>query len=118
VQHHVALSVVGTDRLAESACLRGKIAQEALVHGAGIPYGIAHSTQFFEFLGAIAQSGAARGRAPRRARLRGLVRVAQATASSMALRRAGQPAGSNGTQPGCAATRAVQRRIAPKRAMS
>ena len=96
MQHHVALSVVGTDRLAESACLRGKIAQEALVHGAGIPYGIAHSTQFFEFLGAIAQ----------------------ASALSMALRRAAQPAGSNGTQPGCAATRAVQRLIAPKRAMS
>lgn len=118
MQHHVALSVVGADRLAESARLRGKIAQEALVHGTGIPCSIAHSTQFFEFLGAIAQSGAARGRAPLRARLRSLVRVAQASALSVALRRAGQPAGSNGTQPGCAATRAVQRRIAPKRAMS
>jgi uncharacterized protein YbjT (DUF2867 family) len=59
VQHHVALSVVGTDRLAESGYFRGKIAQEALIRGGRIPYTIVHSTQFFEFLGSIAQSGAA-----------------------------------------------------------
>jgi uncharacterized protein YbjT (DUF2867 family) len=58
VKHHVALSVVGTDRLSESGYFRAKIAQEALIREAGIPYTIVHSTQFFEFLGSIAQSGA------------------------------------------------------------
>jgi len=58
VKHHVALSVVGTDRLAESGYFRGKIAQEKLIRDSGLPYTIVHSTQFFEFLGGIAQSGA------------------------------------------------------------
>lgn len=58
VRHHVALSVVGTQRLAESGYFRGKIAQEALIVAAGIPYTIVHSTQFFEFLGGIVQSAA------------------------------------------------------------
>lgn len=58
VRHHVALSVVGTHRLAESGYFRGKIAQEQLIATAGIPYTIVHSTQFFEFLGGIVQSGA------------------------------------------------------------
>jgi uncharacterized protein YbjT (DUF2867 family) len=58
VKHHVALSVVGTDRLSESGYFRAKVAQEALIREAGIPYTIVHSTQFFEFLGSIAQSGA------------------------------------------------------------
>jgi len=57
VQHHVALSVVGTDRLAESGYFRGKIAQEKLIKAGKIPYTIVHSTQFMEFLGGIAQSG-------------------------------------------------------------
>ena len=57
VQHHVVLSVVGTDRLAESGYFRGKIAQEKLIRESGVPYTIIHSTQFFEFLGGIAQSG-------------------------------------------------------------
>jgi uncharacterized protein YbjT (DUF2867 family) len=57
VKHHVALSVVGTDRLAESGYFRGKIAQEKLIKAAPVPYTIVHSTQFFEFLGGIAQSG-------------------------------------------------------------
>ncbi|WP_454692991.1 SDR family oxidoreductase [Achromobacter aegrifaciens] len=57
VRHHVALSVVGTQRLAESGYFRGKIAQEELIVAAGIPYTIVHSTQFFEFLGGIVQSG-------------------------------------------------------------
>ncbi|HSW04107.1 SDR family oxidoreductase [Aquabacterium sp.] len=56
VKHHLALSVVGTDRLAESGYFRGKIAQEKLIRESGIPYTIVHSTQFFEFLGGIAQS--------------------------------------------------------------
>ncbi|MCY1008096.1 SDR family oxidoreductase [Nannocystis pusilla] len=58
VKHHVALSVVGTDRLAESGYFRGKIAQEQLIRGAAVPYTIVRSTQFFEFLGGIVQSGA------------------------------------------------------------
>jgi uncharacterized protein YbjT (DUF2867 family) len=57
VAHHVALSVVGTDRLVESGYFRGKIAQEKLIKASGIPYTIVHSTQFFEFLSGIAQSG-------------------------------------------------------------
>ncbi|OUL99789.1 SDR family oxidoreductase [Variovorax sp. JS1663] len=58
VRHHVALSVVGTDRLAESGYFRGKIAQEKLIRESKIPYTIVHSTQFFEFLGGIVQSAA------------------------------------------------------------
>src|SRR5690606_11456018 len=58
VGHHVALSVVGTHLLAESGYFRGKIAQEKLIKASGIPYTIVHSTQFFEFLGGIVQSGA------------------------------------------------------------
>jgi uncharacterized protein YbjT (DUF2867 family) len=56
VKHHVALSVVGTDRLAESGYFRAKIAQEKLIRESGIPYTIVHSTQFFEFLPSIAQA--------------------------------------------------------------
>lgn len=57
VAHHVALSVVGADRLAESGYFRGKIAQEASIRAGSVPYTIVQSTQFFEFLGGIAQSG-------------------------------------------------------------
>lgn len=56
VAHHVALSVVGTDKLAQSGYFRAKIAQEALIRQAGIPYTIVRSTQFLEFLGGIVQS--------------------------------------------------------------
>lgn len=56
VKHHVALSVVGTDRLPRSGYLRAKLAQETLIRKSGIPYTIVHSTQFFEFAGGIAQS--------------------------------------------------------------
>jgi uncharacterized protein YbjT (DUF2867 family) len=56
VRHHIALSVVGTDRLPESGYLRAKAAQEELIKASGIPYTIIRSTQFFEFLGGIAQS--------------------------------------------------------------
>lgn len=58
VKHHVALSVVGTDRLAESGYFRAKITQEKLIRESGLPYTIVHSTQFFEFLGGIAASAA------------------------------------------------------------
>jgi uncharacterized protein YbjT (DUF2867 family) len=57
VAYHVALSVVGTNRLSGSGYFRGKIAQETLIRASGIPYTIVHSTQFLEFLGGIAQSG-------------------------------------------------------------
>jgi uncharacterized protein YbjT (DUF2867 family) len=57
VGHHVALSVVGTDRLQGSGYFRGKMAQENLIKGSKIPYTIVRSTQFFEFMGGIAQSG-------------------------------------------------------------
>ena len=57
VQHHVALSVVGTERLAQSGYFRSKIAQEKLIRESGVPYTIVHSTQFFEFLDGIVQPG-------------------------------------------------------------
>ena len=54
VGHHVALSVVGTDRLSESGYFRAKIAQEKLIRESSIPYSIVHATQFFEFIKRIA----------------------------------------------------------------
>jgi uncharacterized protein YbjT (DUF2867 family) len=56
VRHHVALSVVGTDRLSESGYMRAKIAQEKLIQESSIPYSIVHATQFFEFLKGIADA--------------------------------------------------------------
>src|SRR3954471_440285 len=64
VKHHVALSVVGTDRLTGSGAgslsgyFRAKLAQENLIKSSGIPFTIVHATQFFEFAKGIAQSGA------------------------------------------------------------
>jgi uncharacterized protein YbjT (DUF2867 family) len=57
VGHHLALSVVGTDRLPASGYLRAKMAQENLIKASGIPYTIVRSTQFFEFIGRIVESG-------------------------------------------------------------
>lgn len=54
VGHHVALSVVGTDRLAESGFFRAKIAQEKLIRESSVPYTIVRATQFFEFLKGLA----------------------------------------------------------------
>lgn len=56
IRHHVALSVVGADRLPDSGYLRAKVAQEEAIKASGIPYTIIRSAQFFEFLGGIAQS--------------------------------------------------------------
>ena len=56
VGHHVALSVVGTDRLSESGYMRAKIAQEKLIEGSSIPFSIIHATQFFEFTKGIADA--------------------------------------------------------------
>jgi uncharacterized protein YbjT (DUF2867 family) len=64
VKHHLALSVVGTDRLTGSGAgslsgyFRAKLAQENLIKASGIPFTIIHATQFFEFVKGIAQSGA------------------------------------------------------------
>jgi len=54
VGHHVALSVVGADRLPESGYMRAKIAQEKAIKAATVPYTIVRATQFFEFVGGIA----------------------------------------------------------------
>jgi uncharacterized protein YbjT (DUF2867 family) len=57
VRHHVALSVVGADRIPDSGYMRAKVAQEKLIMAGRMPYTILRATQFFEFLGAIAGSG-------------------------------------------------------------
>jgi uncharacterized protein YbjT (DUF2867 family) len=56
IGHHVALSVVGTDRLLASGYFRAKMAQENLIKASPIPYTIVRATQFFDFVGGIAQS--------------------------------------------------------------
>ncbi|HEY2484794.1 MAG TPA: NAD(P)H-binding protein [Candidatus Binataceae bacterium] len=58
VGHHVALSIVGTDRSPDNGYFRAKVVQERLIESSGLPYTIVRSTQFLEFLGAIADSGA------------------------------------------------------------
>jgi uncharacterized protein YbjT (DUF2867 family) len=58
VRHHVALSIVGTDRTPDNGYFRAKVAQEKLIKTSGIPYTIIRSTQFLEFLGGIADSSA------------------------------------------------------------
>ncbi len=58
VRHHVALSIVGTDRTPDNGYFRAKVAQEKLIEASGIPYTIIRSTQFLEFLGGIAASSA------------------------------------------------------------
>jgi len=59
VGHHVALSVVGTERLRESGYMRAKMAQEKLIKESSIPYSIVHATQFFEFFKRIADDATA-----------------------------------------------------------
>src|SRR5436190_3802254 len=58
VPHHVALSIVGTDRTPDNGYFRAKVAQEKLIEASGIPYTIIRATQFLEFLGTIANSSA------------------------------------------------------------
>jgi uncharacterized protein YbjT (DUF2867 family) len=58
VRHHVALSIVGTDRTPENGYFRAKVAQEKLIEASGIPYTVIRATQFIEFLGGIADSSA------------------------------------------------------------
>ena len=57
VRHHVALTIVGADRLTDSGYLRAKVAQESLIEAGPVPYTIVRATQFFEFLMAVAQAG-------------------------------------------------------------
>ena len=57
VRHHVALSVVGTERMPRSGYMRAKVAQEKLIEESSIPYSIVHATQFFEFMKGIADGG-------------------------------------------------------------
>lgn len=61
VRFHIALSVVGADRVPESGYLRAKTAQEKLIQASGIPYTLVRATQFFEFLGSIADGGTEEG---------------------------------------------------------
>jgi uncharacterized protein YbjT (DUF2867 family) len=58
VGHHIALSVVGADRMADSGYMRAKVNQEKRIETGSVPYSIVRATQFFEFLGYIADSGA------------------------------------------------------------
>jgi uncharacterized protein YbjT (DUF2867 family) len=63
VRHHVALSIVGTDRTPDNGYFRAKVAQEKLIEASGIPYTIIRSTQFLEFLKGIADSSMVGGKA-------------------------------------------------------
>src|SRR5689334_2708284 len=58
VRHHVALSIVGSERLPDCGYFRAKLAQERLIKASTIPYTILRATQFFEFAGGITQAGA------------------------------------------------------------
>jgi uncharacterized protein YbjT (DUF2867 family) len=58
VRHHVAVSIVGTDRMPDNGYFRAKVAQEKLIEASGLPYTIIRSTQFMEFLGGIADLSA------------------------------------------------------------
>jgi len=61
VGHHVALTIVGAERVPDSGYMRAKVAQEELIEAAGQPYTIVRSTQFFEFMRAIADAGTENG---------------------------------------------------------
>jgi uncharacterized protein YbjT (DUF2867 family) len=94
VGHHVALSVVGTERLPESGYFRAKLAQEQLIRESGIPYSIVHSTQFFEFVKGIADA-ATDGNTVRLSRALVQPIAADAVASTVARTAVGEP--TNGT---------------------
>jgi uncharacterized protein YbjT (DUF2867 family) len=64
VGHHVALSVVGVERMPSSGYMRAKVSQEELIQSGGVPYTILRATQFFEFLGGIAGQGDGEVRLP------------------------------------------------------
>jgi uncharacterized protein YbjT (DUF2867 family) len=91
VSQYVALSVVGTDRLQASGYFRAKAAQEQLIDEAAIPFSIVRATQFFEFVGRIADS-ATDGDTVRIAPALTQPMVAADVATAVALTAAGQPA--------------------------
>ncbi|WBL82238.1 SDR family oxidoreductase [Bradyrhizobium xenonodulans] len=62
VKHHVALSIVGTERSPDNAYFRAKLAQETIIKSGSVPYSIVRATQFFEFLGAIAETAVVQGK--------------------------------------------------------
>jgi uncharacterized protein YbjT (DUF2867 family) len=57
VRHHVGISIVGTEPMPDNGYFAAKIAQEELIKSSGLPYSLVHATQFFEFVGAIADEG-------------------------------------------------------------
>ncbi|APR79939.1 putative secreted protein [Minicystis rosea] len=61
IRHHVALSVVGLERLEDIGYMRAKLVQEAAIKGSKIPYSIVRATQFFEFIGSIVEGGVVDG---------------------------------------------------------
>jgi uncharacterized protein YbjT (DUF2867 family) len=63
VRHHVALSIVGADRMVNLGYMRAKVAQEEAIKASGIPYTIVRATQFFEFIGSLADGGTKGGTA-------------------------------------------------------
>jgi uncharacterized protein YbjT (DUF2867 family) len=92
VGHHVALTIVGADRLPDSGYLRGKVAQEREVEAGGVPYTILRATQFFEFLPQIAEAGADGDRVRLSTGLMQLVAVVD-VAAAVAELATGAPAG-------------------------
>jgi uncharacterized protein YbjT (DUF2867 family) len=90
VGHHVALSVVGTQRLSDSGYFRAKIAQEKLIEDSAIPYSIVHATQFFEFVDRIAD-GATSGNTVRLAHVLIQPMAAEDVASAVAEVTVGPP---------------------------
>jgi uncharacterized protein YbjT (DUF2867 family) len=94
VGHHVALSVVGTERMSESGYFRAKLTQEKLIKESGIPYSIVQATQFFEFVESIAAS-ATDGNTVRLSHALIQPIAADAVASAVARTAVGEP--SNGT---------------------
>lgn len=62
MKHHVALSIVGTERSPDNSYFRAKLAQETIIKSSSVPYSIVRATQFFEFLGAIAETAVVEGK--------------------------------------------------------
>jgi uncharacterized protein YbjT (DUF2867 family) len=94
VGHHLALSVIGTERLPESGYYRAKLAQEKLIKESGIPYSIVHATQFFEFVNTITDA-ATDGNTVRLSNALVQPMAAEAVANAVARTAVGEPI--NGT---------------------
>jgi len=90
VRHHVALSVVGTERMADNAYFAAKLVQEKLIEDSGIPYSLVHATQFYEFVAAIADEGSD-GTTVRVAPVAFQPMAAEDVAEQVALTAAGEP---------------------------